>query len=253
LPGDAAASPPRRCAGVVAAAGLAAVAAAGELTAAGTETSVRAARGGRGEGTESGFAEEDAVSFAGAPPADDASPDFLGLRFLAPGPWAPPVTLGGRTILPNSSFVSTSLDGYSSRLILPSAPCCGSYRPAKMSASASCTARSYRWARSVGSAAKVDRSAVRVALTAVTLSCACGTLACCSSVLSELPTQAGGLPEGAPERPATALAYPAVHDMPPPRNSGAVLTEEEKKKVEAQLEAIRAEQARRAAERSVIE
>lgn len=91
------------------------------------------------------------------------------------------------------------------------------------------------------------------ALAALALACAGGMLASCSSVLSELPTQAGGLPEGTPERPATAPAYPAVHDMPPPRNSGAVLTEEEKKKVEAELAAIRAEQAKRAAERAGIE
>jgi hypothetical protein len=36
-----------------------------------------------------------------------------------------------------------------------------------------------------------------------------------------------------------------VHDLPPPR-SAAVLTEEERKKVEAELAAMRAEQARRA-------
>jgi hypothetical protein len=56
----------------------------------------------------------------------------------------------------------------------------------------------------------------------------------------------GGLPAGAPPRPDVAPAYPAVHDMPPPR-SAAVLTEEERKKVEAELAAMRAEQARRAA------
>jgi hypothetical protein len=70
-------------------------------------------------------------------------------------------------------------------------------------------------------------------------------LASCASTLSELPTQAGGLPEGAPERPASTLPYPAVHDMPPPRST-AVLTEEEKKKVEAELAAMRDQQARRA-------
>jgi hypothetical protein len=70
-------------------------------------------------------------------------------------------------------------------------------------------------------------------------------LASCSTVLSEMPTQVGGLPAGAPQRPAVAPEYPAVHDMPPPRTA-AVLTEEEKKKVEAELAAMRAEQARRA-------
>lgn len=67
----------------------------------------------------------------------------------------------------------------------------------------------------------------------------------CSSVLSEMPTQVGGLPAGTPQRPAAAPEYPAVHEMPPPRTA-AVLTEEEKKKVEAELAAMRAEQARRA-------
>ena len=70
-------------------------------------------------------------------------------------------------------------------------------------------------------------------------------LAACSTVLSEMPTQVGGLPAGAPQRPAVAPEYPAVHEMPPPRTA-AVLTEEEKKKVEAELAAMRAEQARRA-------
>ena len=70
-------------------------------------------------------------------------------------------------------------------------------------------------------------------------------LASCSTVLSEAPTQVGGLPAGTPPRPAVAPEYPAVHEMPPPRTA-TVLTEEEKKKVEAELAAMRAEQARRA-------
>jgi hypothetical protein len=71
-------------------------------------------------------------------------------------------------------------------------------------------------------------------------------LVSCSTTLSEMmPTQAGGLPAGTPERPAVAPEYPAVHEMPPPRAT-AVLTEEEKKKVEAELAAMRAAQAKRA-------
>jgi hypothetical protein len=70
-------------------------------------------------------------------------------------------------------------------------------------------------------------------------------LVSCSTVMSEMPTQVGGLPAGTPERPAAAPEYPAVHDMPPPRGT-AVLTEEEKKKVEAELAAMRAAQAKRA-------
>jgi hypothetical protein len=72
-----------------------------------------------------------------------------------------------------------------------------------------------------------------------------GPLVSCSTMGGEIPTAMGGLPDGAPERPQTPPPYPAVHDMPPPRNS-AVLTEEEKKKVEAELAVMRAEQARRA-------
>jgi hypothetical protein len=82
-------------------------------------------------------------------------------------------------------------------------------------------------------------------------------LAACSTAFSELPAQVGGmpaavggLPAGAPERPAAPPAYPAVHDMPPPRAS-AVLSEDEKKKVEAELTAMRTEQAKRAAARGV--
>jgi len=77
-------------------------------------------------------------------------------------------------------------------------------------------------------------------------------LVACSSVLSEMPTQVGGLPAGTPQRPAVAPEYPAVHEMPPPRTA-AVLTEEEKKKVEAELAAMRAEQARRAKARGLPE
>lgn len=78
----------------------------------------------------------------------------------------------------------------------------------------------------------------------------CVVVASCSTVFSEMPSQIGGLPEGTPERQATPPAYPVVHDMPPPRPN-AVLTEEEKKQVEAELAALRAEQARRAARRTV--
>jgi hypothetical protein len=91
------------------------------------------------------------------------------------------------------------------------------------------------------------------ALKSLALVCAGAVmLASCTSTLSELPPQAGGLPEGTPERPATAPAYPAVHDMPPPRTS-TVLTEEEKKKVEAELAAMREQQARRAGTRGPVE
>jgi hypothetical protein len=53
-----------------------------------------------------------------------------------------------------------------------------------------------------------------------------------------MPTAAGGLPEGTPERPTTPGAYPAVHDMPPARES-AVLTSAEQKQLEDDLAAAR--------------
>lgn len=70
-------------------------------------------------------------------------------------------------------------------------------------------------------------------------------LSACSSVFGELPAAVGGLPEGTPERPAAPAAYPAVHDMPPPRS--AILTAEEQKKAAAELAATRDQQSKRAA------
>jgi hypothetical protein len=61
----------------------------------------------------------------------------------------------------------------------------------------------------------------------------------CSSYIGDhVPTAAGGLPDGAPQRSADPPAYPAVHDMPPVRDQ-AVLSEEEQKKLEADLAAAR--------------
>jgi hypothetical protein len=76
------------------------------------------------------------------------------------------------------------------------------------------------------------------------VSAGAGSLASCSS-MAQLPVSVGGMPQDAPKRPQIAPAFPAVHDMPPPRKS-AVLTEEEKKRVEAELAVVRAQQARRA-------
>jgi len=54
-------------------------------------------------------------------------------------------------------------------------------------------------------------------------------------MLAKLPTSLGGLPADAPARPADGeLAYPAVHDMPPPRPA-PVLTEAQVKAQEADL------------------
>ena len=48
----------------------------------------------------------------------------------------------------------------------------------------------------------------------------------------------GGLPEGVPARPATPPAYPAVHDMPPPRQDSA-LSEAESKRLREDLKNTR--------------
>ncbi len=78
-------------------------------------------------------------------------------------------------------------------------------------------------------------------LLTVTLIFAPAMLAGCSaSTISEhLPTAAGGLPPGAPPRPETPPAYPAVHDRPPERND-VMLTADEQRKLEDELAAVRA-------------
>jgi hypothetical protein len=67
----------------------------------------------------------------------------------------------------------------------------------------------------------------------------------CSSTFGDLPTQLGGMPADTPERSAAPPAYPAVHDMPPPRQN-TVLTEEERKRAEAELAALRTRQEKQA-------
>ncbi|MBX9775123.1 MAG: hypothetical protein K2Y71_12000 [Xanthobacteraceae bacterium] len=57
------------------------------------------------------------------------------------------------------------------------------------------------------------------------------TLAGCSStsVIDNVPHSMGGLPEGVPARPAAPPAYPAVHDLPPPRTDSALSDVESKR------------------------
>jgi hypothetical protein len=62
---------------------------------------------------------------------------------------------------------------------------------------------------------------------------------------NELPSAIGGMPQAIPERPQTTPEFPAVHDMPPARTT-KVMTEEEKKRVEAELAVMREQQAKRA-------
>ena len=77
-----------------------------------------------------------------------------------------------------------------------------------------------------------------LALSAVLFAVAAMMSGCASSVADRVPTAIGGLPEGTPPRPETPSAYPAVHDMPPPR-SETVLTSEQQKQVEDELVAAR--------------
>lgn len=82
--------------------------------------------------------------------------------------------------------------------------------------------------------------------TVAALVIAAGTVAGCSSILSEMPQQVGGLPAGVPERPATPPSYPAVNDVPQAR-ADRPMTDAERRKVQADLDAARAAAARRAA------
>jgi hypothetical protein len=75
---------------------------------------------------------------------------------------------------------------------------------------------------------------------------ALGMAGCTSASLGDLPPQLGGMAAGTPERPATPSAYPAVHDMPPPRQD-VVLTPEEQKKAQADLTALRTQQEKQGA------
>src|SRR5262249_27054143 len=82
----------------------------------------------------------------------------------------------------------------------------------------------------------VPRHALAAALVAVAVvlaGCSAG-----STVAGHLPAALGGLPDGTPQRPDTSRAYPAVHDMPPPRAT-TVLTDAETRKLESDLVAAR--------------
>jgi hypothetical protein len=71
-------------------------------------------------------------------------------------------------------------------------------------------------------------------------------LAGCSSsslnnLIAVMPAEVG-LPADTPERSAEPAAYPAVHDMPPPR-ANTTLSAEEQVRLEDELVAVRARQA----------
>lgn len=58
--------------------------------------------------------------------------------------------------------------------------------------------------------------------------------ACTTAQIDQIPQNVGGLPEGAPVRPAVQPDYPAVHDMPPPR-AQPLLDEEGQQRLERDL------------------
>lgn len=74
-----------------------------------------------------------------------------------------------------------------------------------------------------------------------------GLVGCSAGPLigDRLPEAAGGLPAGAPARPATPYQFPAVHDMPPPRDTKP-LSDEDQAKLEKELQATRDRQAAQA-------
>ena len=63
-------------------------------------------------------------------------------------------------------------------------------------------------------------------------------LAGCGSIGDTMPEAVGGLPAGAPARPAAPYGFPAVHDMPPDR-ALKPLTEEDQVKLEKDLQGTR--------------
>ncbi|HYZ45932.1 MAG TPA: hypothetical protein VE667_13835 [Xanthobacteraceae bacterium] len=87
---------------------------------------------------------------------------------------------------------------------------------------------------------RLERPLTRRVLVAALIAGA-GLLAGCTGanmIADHLPTALGGLPEGTPQRPTKASAYPAVHDMPPARPT-TVLTDAEQTKLESDLAAAR--------------
>ncbi len=86
----------------------------------------------------------------------------------------------------------------------------------------------------------------RLAVLVMAAIVAATALSGCASISEKFADSAShlpgiGLPAGAPERPSTPVAYPAVHDIPPPRNS-VVLTRTEATQLENDLATARDQQ-----------
>ena len=70
-------------------------------------------------------------------------------------------------------------------------------------------------------------------------------LSACSSTFDVLPEKMGGLPAGAPERPAEPMAFPNVYEQRPTREAKP-LNDEEQKKLESELATLREQQKQQA-------
>ncbi len=82
----------------------------------------------------------------------------------------------------------------------------------------------------------IGRSLLAACAVAASLTgCSAGPLA---QKLEDMPESLGGLPPDTPKAPAMPYAYPAVHDMPPPR-SDQPLTEDQQWRLEKDLSALR--------------
>jgi hypothetical protein len=82
---------------------------------------------------------------------------------------------------------------------------------------------------------------------ATVLHLALAAAGCSSTVADSIPNWAGGIPENAPPRLATEMQYPPVNDRPPAPET-KIVTVEEQAKIEKELAAARAMQAKQAAQ-----
>ena len=89
---------------------------------------------------------------------------------------------------------------------------------------------------------RTGRISMRAARLAAAVACACG-LSACASMSEKMATDMSqnsliGLPATAPARPEAPPAFPAVHDIPPPRGN-SVLSNTEQVRMEEELVAAR--------------
>jgi hypothetical protein len=95
-----------------------------------------------------------------------------------------------------------------------------------------------------------NRQAMLGTVVALALTGALGDCAPAQQHLGDqLSPSLGGLPQNAPQRPATnTYQYPAVHDMPPQRPM-SLMSEEERRRLEAELGRVRDQQMRRSGQK----